>query len=293
MPVSRGLYTLGTTETVLECSYYKVRGWKPLSTLEAYTRTLRDAWSEINQHIISHPGETIEDSSSNGAFIDGISLTIESATGEGLDLGEVGYTKAKWSHLLKGYFFPESYYKALAAAKEYMDKKQRPPVGIIFYGERLTKEKVGIASSAGPCLLSMSFSWRYGNPTPRVFIHSRSSELSRKFYADCCFIHTIIRSFATDLGFDYDEVKIEWRIDRALQGTDYMPAFLYNILGYDHPDKLTGDHKWIKQIRKLWPSEGEVSKLQSRQRAINEYFKLLAGETNTSLPAKELVLPYA
>ena len=260
--------------------------------------SLRGAWENVNYAILENPKELVENCSSNAAFIDGIELDIGWAKGDDLDLGEIGYTKAKWTHLLKGYFFPESYYKALAAAQEYLGKKQRPPVGIIFYGERLTKESVGIASSAGPCLLSMSFSWRYDNPTPRVFVHSRSSDVSKKFYADCCFIYTIIRSFAADLGFDHTRVTIEWRIDRALQSVDYLPVYLLKTFGIEDPDELHTvftdiDHKWWKHIIKAWPDENTTSKYLTRQRAIDDYWKEINGVARPRVPASELVLPYA
>src|SRR5690606_23073605 len=127
--------------------------------------TLKNLWCEANMTILRNPYEYIEDCTNSYAFTKGGLFYIHSATGAGLNLGEVGYGPNKWAHLLRGYFYAPSYRGALASAKKYLGKKQRPPVGIVFMGERI-KESPGISSSAGPCLLTMSFSWDYGEQIP-------------------------------------------------------------------------------------------------------------------------------
>jgi len=252
--------------------------------------TLKALWKEANLAILTNPEEYVEDCTNSYAFIRGGLFYVHSATGAGLNLGEVGYGSSKWAHLLRGYFYPPSYRGALASAKKYLGKKQRPPVGIVFMGERINKAP-GISSSAGPCLLSMAFSWDYGAHTPKVMVHSRSAELTRKFYADLVFMHVIIREFGKELGFDPEKVSITWVIPRLTQAVDYIPALLLQL---DRWDIIEGEegHPWIQYIRKAVPTREDLNhKFRTRRVAVEHYYRIKDGETFQDIPPESLHLP--
>src|SRR5690554_604611 len=233
-------------------------------------KTLRELWSKANLEILNDPERYVEDCTSSYAFIDGGIFHVLGGTGEGLDLGEVGYSKAKWSHLLRGYFLSESFEAALDSAKKYLGRKQRPPCGIVFFGSRIHKAP-GISSSAGQCLLSASLSWAYDNNTPRLMVHSRSTEISKKFYADLVFIHVLLRTFADELEFDPEDVSISWIIPRITQTVDFIPAFL-KMQRLDLP---SSDHKWIRAIEKSWPTEKDLSsRFRTRKVAAEHFFRV-------------------
>src|SRR5690554_5381685 len=69
--------------------------------------TLKALWKEANLAILTNPEEYVEDCTNSYAFIRGGLFYVHSATGAGLNLGEVGYGSSKWAHLLRGYFYPQ------------------------------------------------------------------------------------------------------------------------------------------------------------------------------------------
>lgn len=250
-------------------------------------KTLRDAWIQLNMQILERPHEVIEDCTSSYAFIDGGIVYVESGTDQGLNLGEVGYSRAKWKHLLRGYFLPESFEAAVRAGEHYLGRPQRPPLGIVFFGDRIHKSP-GISSAAGPCLVGFTLAWRFADPTPRCHVLSRSTESSRKLYADLVLVQVLLRTLGKRLGFDPRGVPIAWIFARITQTVDFVPAFL-KLAGRELP-KI--DHPWIKAIERSWPTEKDLaSKFRTRKVAVEHYFHLMEGKSLENIPASTLYLP--
>src|SRR5690606_1074839 len=106
-----------------------------------------------------------------------------------------------------------SFNALLERARYYLNKRgEIPSLGMVFLGDRLGAKATNAKSAqTGPCLLSLSLMWSKGS-NPRVTVHSRSSEVTQRFYADLVFINVILRTLGDELGFTPDQVGVRWII---------------------------------------------------------------------------------
>ena len=249
-------------------------------------KTPHDAWVAMNNAFVDNfQGEIHEFTGSQAVSYHSI-VNIASFSSEGLDMGqEVGYTKSKWTNLVRGYFNKESYDSFIERSLHYWNgRKMIPSIGMIFSGNR-TKIRADIgegtvAAQGGACLLSFSLLRTKKGPITAV-IHSRSSEVTQRFYADLIFIYVLLRTMGEELGFTPEEVKVQWIMPRTYQ-TFYQVLPFLTITGRLHEvlDWEQSQLPWRKKIFKSFTRfEGDaVIKYAVENRIRNFYRSVCNGE---------------
>jgi len=258
-------------------------------------QTPRDLWVKVNKAFILSPQNIIESYEGAQAVSYDSRFQIHSFSPENLDMGiEAGYTRAKWGKLVQGYFHNPSYEVMLERAKYYWKKgKIIPSLGMVFLGSRLSiTETEARTSMGGPCLLSFSI-LRRKNSTPKVTIHSRSSEVSQRLYADLVFIYVLLRHLGEELDFTPEEVSVDWFIPKIYQNFfQVIPFLIISGLEEELPNL---DHRWPRRIYREYKKgvlEGNTPKYAVRRR-VNEHCRFLKfGEGEfESITTDQLNLP--
>lgn len=114
-----------------------------------------------------------------------------------LVLEDAGYTKAKMSHLVRGYLHEESIEKALMLWKLRRSKPSYGSVGFTTYNHFLKNDaikKSKRASVMGPCIQAVTITQVKGGKNSAYFIDCfyRTTELLKKFPADLIFIRDVL-----------------------------------------------------------------------------------------------------
>ena len=147
----------------------------------------RTAWIQANDIILksSMGGVVFQDGVRCGIRILNV-ISISQNNLNGMTLQDVGYTDKKETHLIRSYIDEDDFQKGMAQLVERLEKGDRVfNIGIHF------KKDGKPNSTTGPCLLAMTLTADW--PHVDFYFFFRSNELVRRFYADCIFLHDIIK----------------------------------------------------------------------------------------------------
>lgn len=210
-----------------------------------------------------------------------------------LRISDWGYTKTKWSMLLRLYFNPVSYRMGIERLKAYRSgaKGERFVVDIpISFNQRL--------NASGECLMGMTvrYSVKHGWECE---VMTRASESVARWGVDLVFIHVLLREMGKELDFTPSDIKVHWNSASMFQSILTAPLFVC-LIGKE--DLLKSDKKlkskWQEDVRKRYQKSfipdgsRKYSNYKSQQRAVNAY-DILQGraEPKHILPPEKLWLP--
>lgn len=210
-----------------------------------------------------------------------------------MSISDFGYTKTKWSMLLRLYFNPESYVMAIHRIKAYRatPRGKRYVVDIpITFKPRL--------NASGECLLGMTIRFSEKNGW-ECEVMTRASESVSRWGVDLVFIHVLLREIGKELGFTPHDVSLYWNSASMFQSILTTPLFVCKMGG----EKLLSGTKplkteWQEDVRtryqKSFVPDGsrKYSNFKSQQRVVNAYDVMRgAREPKHILPPESLQLP--
>jgi len=210
-----------------------------------------------------------------------------------LPLSGFGYTKTKWSMLLRLYFDDISYRMAVERIKAYRSdpKGRKYVVDIpISFKQRM--------NASGECLMGMTvrYSEKFGWECE---VMTRASESISRWGVDLVFIHVLLREMGKELGFTPHDVRVHWNSASMFQSILTAPLF---ICSQGREDLLKGEEplktKWQEAVRKRYrksfipDGSRKYSNYKSQQRVVNAY-DILCGraEPKHNLRPEDLSLP--
>lgn len=202
-----------------------------------------------------------------------------------------GYTKTKWSMLLRLYFDPESYKMLIARLKHYRSESRgkRYVVDIpLKFKDR--------NNASGACLMGMTFrfSLKYGWEAE---VFTRASESVSRWGVDLVFVHVLIREVGKELGFEPKDVRLYWNSANMFQSILTTPLYLA-LMGkwdeFEHPPKSRWQADVQKRYHAAFDTEHRKYKSYKSQRRAVDAFDVLRGdkEAKLVLPVSELWLPH-
>lgn len=204
-----------------------------------------------------------------------------------------GYSKTKWSMLLRLYFDPESYRLLIARLKHYRGevRGKRYVVDIpLMFKQR--------DNASGQCLLGMTFRFSQKHGWG-VEVFTRASESVSRWGVDLVFIHVLIREVGKHFDFVPKDVHVFWNSASMFQSILTTPLFLAamgekGLKELKKPDPLS---KWQaavqKRFRGAFDTEHRKYKSYKSQRRAVDAFDVLQGDMPPKLilPVEDLWLP--
>lgn len=163
-------------------------------------------------------------------------------------ISDFGYTKTKWSMLMRLYFNPESYLMAIERIRAYKA------------GSRGSKYVVDIPltfkprlNASGECLMGMTirFSEKFGWECE---VMTRASESVSRWGVDLVFIHVLLREIGKEIGFDPHDVRVYWNSASMFQSILTAPLFVCRMPGGEKLLKSTKPLRsaWQEAVRKRY-----------------------------------------
>lgn len=125
---------------------------------------------------------------------------------QSLRMEDIGYTKAKMSHLKRLYLHQESLDVAIELWKGRRQKAKYGSVGVTCYNHFIKNDptkKSKRASVMGPCLQSMTVTW-LSKTEYAIDVFYRTTELFKKFPADLVFIRDVLMA-----AFDFEGMEMK------------------------------------------------------------------------------------
>lgn len=188
----------------------------------------------VNKSIIQVP-EMLTYMRSTQGFIEDLVIDVKSIKTTKINLGELGYHKRKWDHLLGVYLdIPklEKFYKELEKSR-----------GLSMAFDFNRKD-----SHNGSCLREIIFTRPNQNkPWTGVKIIWRATELQRRFAADLILLSKILHHAP------YCELKnITFYMAQAYQSAMYVVPLLKPQFGFDVKKFKDSDNRYISTIYKRW-----------------------------------------
>jgi len=176
------------------------------------TNNLREAFYAMNNfftHLTNGDSQAVTHNVfRNDHFLNAYNIFLEADSHEnGLTLEQMGYSKAKMTHLIKSYLSKE-------ALEDWIKRIQTKleDLGVID-SDIVMRTTDSSKHSNGPCILAFSFRWRE-NGIPHLIVTSRSAELPQIFGGDTIFISAIAELIRRRIGFS-PQVKVTWFISSA------------------------------------------------------------------------------
>lgn len=255
---------------------------KALNLDELWDNTNRKMWGMTNEDLdFYRPGVTAH-SFHNQLFSESASVTRSITT--------FGYTKTKWSMLLRLYFEPESYKLLIHRLKHYKSesrgKKYIVDIPLKFKDRN---------NASGACLIGMTFrfSLKYGW---EVEVFTRASESVSRWGVDLVFLHVLVREIGKEIGFDPAQVRVYWNSANMFQSILTTPLWLAITGRWDEFDK-TPKSRWQEDVQKRYrkafaTDERKYKSYKSQRRAVDAFDVLLGDkESKLVLPVSDLWLP--
>lgn len=262
---------------------------------------LYDIWKKTNDALFFHDGEFqfTRPGISVHAFHN--QLHAKSATVNGLNIHAFGYTKTKWSMLLKLYYDPREF--ALLASRLIHYRGQRrgqhyiPDLGYSFK----TRENI-----LGACLMGLTI--RYTEKVGwELEVYTRASEITARWGVDVVFIYVFLKTLRRVLKeerpdldwFKPKDVQVHWNSASCFQSMATAPLYLaltgqQDYLVYTPFDELT---PWQQKVhshfhKAFHTKEPMYQKYKTQARATKAYHQLLGWrDLEKPVYTKELVLP--
>lgn len=161
-----------------------------------------------------------------------------------LDMSIMGYTPTKWSMLQGLYLNYNALGLMVARLLHYKEKMTKSKPYIVDIGMNFKSR----SNASGSCLLSMTIGYNTTNGW-HCHVFTRASELTVRWYVDLIFINVLLREVGQIVGFNTNQVAVEWRIASAYQSITSMPLML---VMYGHEKFLTDRVEGVDEIPYLW-----------------------------------------
>lgn len=264
--------------------------------MEIHAKNLDELWEKTNWAFWNTKDEDF-DFVRPGVTVHHFHNQLFSETAEtNRNLADFGYTKTKWSMLLRLYFDPDSFRLAVNRLKMYRSepKGKRFVVDVpIRFKERNNR--------SGECLIGMTvrFSKKYGWESE---VFTRASEITNRWGVDLVFIHVVIREVGKHLGFTPKDVRVYWNSASMFQSILTTPLFLC-LAGREDLLHKPPQTKWQADVQKRYQvafaTQAKYRSYKSQRRAVRAY-QILKGEreakhvltpSELSLPKVDLTLP--
>jgi hypothetical protein len=188
-------------------------------------------------------------------------------------ISDFGYTKTKWSMLMRLYFNQESYVMLIERIKQYRNnpKGKRYVVDIpLSFKQRM--------NASGECLMGMTvrYSEKFGWECE---VMTRASESVSRWGVDLVFIHVLLREIGKELDFTPHDVRVHWNSASMFQSILTVPLFICRQPGGEDLLKSNKPLKseWQEAVRRRYKKSFEVSgqrkysNYKSQQRVVKAY----------------------
>lgn len=264
--------------------------------MEIYAKDLDELWEKTNWAFWNMKDEEF-DFIRPGVTVHKFHNQLFSETAEtSRNISDFGYTKTKWSMLMRLYFNPESFRLMINRLKLYRSepKGKRFVVDVpLRFNERNNR--------TGECLMGMTmrYSQKYGWEAE---IFTRASEITNRWGVDLVFIHVIIREIGKHLGFTPKDVRVYCNSASMFQSILTAPLFLC-LVGREDLLHQPPQTRWQAAVQKRYEvsfvKEEKYRSYKSQRRAVKAY-KILKGEEEAKhilrpedlkLPKVDLTLP--
>jgi hypothetical protein len=264
-----------------------------------YGDNFRDAWERVNDYLLYRTSKA-PDYQRSGITLHSFhnQVIIEHAVADNLELSMWGYTKTKWSMLMKHYFDSGEFAMLINRLKYYWAIPRHHGKYVVdiamHFGSRMNR--------SGACLigLCMRYSKQYGWECE---VFSRASEITVRWGCDLIFIHVIIKEIGKHLGFDPKNVRVYWNSASMFQSIVNVPLYLQNVdLMEDFIDRCDPNNTWHMAVLKRYKKSYDVESIEdakymtfrSQKRSTKAFIAARDGlpfDGKGMIETKDLVLP--
>lgn len=258
---------------------------------EVHGENLKDLWELANLELWNmDPHDFIRPGVTAHSFHN--QLIADTCEVPDMSLSFLGYTKTKWSMLMRLYFDAESFAMGIRRLQMYKNepKGKKFVVDIPFrFNPRLNR--------TGECLMGMTmrFSQNFGWEAE---IYSRASESVARWGVDLIFFNVYIREIGKHLGFEPKDVRLYWNSASMFQSCTTGPLF-FALTGRERLMTMRPQTKWQSYIQKRYRETylADVDKrkyvsFRSQQRVLRAFDAQNGNfEFKNELRPEELLLP--
>lgn len=234
---------------------------------------LDEAFRWINRGFLINPKQFVEFQRGAQSFCEDLVLKVKEPT-TNINLHEYAFNpKTKWSHLIKSYIDPETYYSFWEGVRT---------VTGTSYQFRFRNRN----GRNGPCLIALVLTRdKSEEPWKRAKVLWRTAELQRKFAADLVLIHNFFREIPEDC---VDMVKLDHvtlYLAQAFQSWRLIGPLVENFCDWDEVDQ-SHDHgkKVFDNFEKVYKDPQPELKYAPVIRMQKYYKKRQQGELPDSHP---------
>lgn len=265
-------------------------------------KTLDDVWRKANDALFFHDGAY--DFIRPGVSVHAFHNTIQSESARcKMQLWQLGYTKTKWSMLLKLYFNPREYALFINRLFYYRSQKR---------GRKLVVD-VGLSFNArenrlGACLLGFTIRFVESRGW-ECEVFSRASEVTSRWGVDLIFLYKLLQQ-TSDILNDIDSslewftpktIRVYWNSCSMFQSIITAPSYLA-ITGQDGffdetpTEKMT---RWQFENWRRWTTafrhpDPQYQNYKSQARATKAVFMVKGYRpVDKFIATKDLVIPIA
>jgi hypothetical protein len=262
---------------------------------------LFDAWKGVNDALFFHNGsyQFTRPGVSVHAFHN--QIHAKSATVPGLDLHAFGYTKTKWSMLLRLYFDSREF-ALLANRLIYYRSERRGRIYVPDLGYNFKTRE----NRLGACLMGLTI--RYTDAVGwECEVFSRASEVTARWGVDVVFLYVFLKTLSKTLKkerpdlkwFKPKDVTVHWNAASMFQSMATAPLYLAltgqtDYLVYTPQDELT---PWQQRVHKHFhdafhTKKPKYQKYKTQARATKAYHQILGwSKLDKPVFTSQLVLP--
>ena len=261
---------------------------------------LYDAWKKVNDALFFHNGEY--QFTRPGVSVHAFHNQIHAgkATVPGLDIHAFGYTKTKWSMLLRLYFDSREFNLLANRLIHYRSERRgRLYVPDLGYNFKTRENRLGA------CLMGLTI--RYTQKVGwECEVFSRASEVTARWGVDVVFLHVFLKTLSKKLRkarpdlewFKPKDVQVHWNAASMFQSMATAPLYLaltgqQDYLIYTPEDELTDWQRKVKaHFEKAYHTKNPMyQKYKHRQEPQRHTIKYFWRELDKPVYTKELTLP--
>lgn len=189
--------------------------------MKVHAKDLDDLWDKVNYQFIYNPD--VVDFTRPGVSVHSFHNELIADTSEcSITLYDLGYTKSKWSMLLRLYFDEYEYKMMINRLIHYRTVEKRGKVYVPDIGMQFRSRE----NRTGACLLG--FTLRYSNKTGwECSVFSRTNETTARWSVDLIFINRLITTIGQITGFfEPKDVKLYWTAGSLFQSMTAAPLYM-------------------------------------------------------------------
>ena len=270
--------------------------------MEVHAPNLHGLWDAVNHRFIFDPD--VVDFTRPGVSIHSYHniLTADNCECD-ITLTDLGYTKTKWSMLLRLYFDEHEYRMLINRIKFYKEERRGkvyiPDIGMHFKSRE---------NRTGACLMGLTL--RYSQKTGwECSVFSRTNETTARWSVDLIFLHRLIATIGEETGlFTPSDVKLYWMAGSLFQSVVTAPLYMV-IMGREKElirmakGKMGELNRWQQAIVKRYGDSynqkySSTGKLKYQnyksQVRVTEAYRQLKGigtKKVTHIPNESLLIP--